>query len=331
MIKKILVTGGSGFIGSHLVEELIKKRYKIEVLAPYNIESSIGWLKDVKLGNQVKITYGDVCDQSLVFKLAKRNDAIIHLAALISIPYSYESPSSYVNTNIIGTLNLLEACRKFNIKKFLHTSTSEVYGSAEYTPIDEKHPLKAQSPYAATKIAADQLVLSYYRSFDLPVSIIRPFNTFGPRQSLRAVIPTIITQVLNGKKEINLGSTETRRDFTHAKDTAKGFVMALKSKNISGEVINLGTGISFSIKEVIKIISEITGNKIKIKTDKKRLRPKKSEVSNLLSNNKKAKKLLKWKLKYSGKNGFKLAMRDTIEWFTKPKNLKLYDSSKYTV
>ena len=331
MIKKVLVTGGSGFIGSHLVEELIKNKYKVEVLTQYNIESTIGWLKDIKLKNSAKIVYGDVCDQSLIFKLAKRNDAIIHLAALISIPYSYQSPSSYVSTNIIGTLNILEACKKFNIKKFLHTSTSEVYGSAQYTPIDEKHPLNAQSPYAATKIAADQLVLSYHRSFNLPATIIRPFNTFGPRQSLRAVIPTIITQVLNGKLEIKLGSTTTRRDFTHAKDTANGFVAALKAKNIDGEIINLGTGVNFSIKDVINIISKLTNTKIRIITDKQRIRPKKSEVSNLLSNNKKAKKMLKWKLIYPGKKGFELAMKDTINWFANPKNLKQYDSNKYTV
>ena len=228
MSNKILVTGGSGFIGSHLVESLISKKYSVTVLVPYDINNSIGWLKSIKF-KKVKIVHGDVCDQSLIYKLVKKNNYVIHLAALISIPYSYQSPSSYVNTNILGTLNILEACRKSKITRMLHTSTSEVYGSAQYTPIDEHHPLNAQSPYAATKVAADQLVLSYYRSFNLPVSIIRPFNTFGPRQSLRAVIPTIISQVLNGNLDIKLGKISTKRDFTHVKDT-EGFVSHLKQR-----------------------------------------------------------------------------------------------------
>ena len=331
MSNKILVTGGSGFIGSHLVESLISKKYSVTVLVPYDINNSIGWLKSIKFKKKVKIVHGDVCDQSLIYKLVKKNNYVIHLAALISIPYSYQSPSSYVNTNILGTLNILEACRKSKITRMLHTSTSEVYGSAQYTPIDEHHPLNAQSPYAATKVAADQLVLSYYRSFNLPVSIIRPFNTFGPRQSLRAVIPTIISQVLNGNLDIKLGKISTKRDFTHVKDTAEGFVSALKAKNIDGEVINLGTGVNFSIKNVIDLISKITKKKINIIIDKQRLRPSKSEVSNLLSNNKKAKKILKWKLKYPGKKGFEQAMINTIEWFSDPKNLKFYDSNKYIV
>ena len=331
MSNKVLVTGGSGFIGSHLVENLLSKKYLVTVLVPYDINNSIGWLKSLKLKKKLKIVHGDVCDQSLIFRLVKKNNYVIHLAALISIPYSYQSPNSYVNTNILGTLNILEACRKYKVNRMLHTSTSEVYGSAQYTPIDEKHPLNAQSPYAATKVAADQLVLSYFRSFSLPVAIIRPFNTFGPRQSLRAVIPTIISQVLNGNLDIKLGNISTKRDFTHVKDTANGFVMALKAKNIDGEVINLGTGINFSIKNVIDIISKITKKKINIIVDKQRLRPTKSEVSNLLSNNKKAKKILKWKLNYPGKKGFERAMVDTIKWFSEPKNLKHYDPNKYTV
>ncbi len=331
MSNKVLVTGGSGFIGSHLVENLLSKKYLVTVLVPYDINNSIGWLKSLKLKKKVKIVHGDVCDQSLIFKLVKKSNYVIHLAALISIPYSYQSPSSYVNTNILGTLNILEACRKYKINRMLQTSTSEVYGSAQYTPIDEKHPLNAQSPYAATKIAADQLALSYFRSFNLPVTVIRPFNTFGPRQSLRAVIPTIISQVLNGNLDIKLGNISTKRDFTHVKDTANGFVMALKAKNIDGEVINLGTGINFSIKNVIDIISKITKKKINIIVDKQRFRPTKSEVSNLLSNNKKAKKILKWKLNYPGKKGFERAMIDTIKWFSEPTNLKHYDPNKYTV
>lgn len=314
MSNKVLVTGGSGFIGSHLVENLLSKKYLVTVLVPYDINNSIGWLKSLKLKKKVKIVHGDVCDQSLIFKLVKKSNYVIHLAALISIPYSYQSPSSYVNTNILGTLNILEACRKYKINRMLQTSTSEVYGSAQYTPIDEKHPLNAQSPYAATKIAADQLALSYFRSFNLPVTVIRPFNTFGPRQSLRAVIPTIISQCLFNDGVIKIGNVNTTRDFVYINDTINAFKLAIKNKNILGEVTNIGNNFEISIKDIIKTVSEITNKKIEIKIEKIRIRSKKSEVHRLYSDNRKAKKILKWKLSYPGINGFKKGLSETINW-----------------
>lgn len=330
MSKKIFVTGASGFIGSHLVELLLQKNYFVTALCPYSTDNSIGWLKNIKKTKKLKIINGDICDEDFITRVTENHEAIIHLAALISIPYSYLSPRTYVSNNIMGTLNILEAGRKNKIKKILHTSTSEVYGSAQYSPIDEKHPLVAQSPYSASKISSDKLAESYYRSFGLEVAIIRPFNTFGPRQSARAVIPTIITQVLKNKKIIKLGSINTKRDFTFVEDTAKGFIKALEAKNIGGETINLGTGTTFSIKEIIEVIREYTKKKFLIKLDSKRIRPKKSEVNLLISNNNKAKKILKWKPEYYGKKGFKIALKKTVDWFSDDGNLKLYND-KYNV
>lgn len=330
MSKKIFVTGASGFIGSHLVELLLQKNYFVTALCPYSTDNSIGWLKNIKKTKKLKIINGDICDEDFITRVTENHEAIIHLAALISIPYSYLSPRTYVSNNIMGTLNILEAGRKNKIKKILHTSTSEVYGSAQYSPIDEKHPLVAQSPYSASKISSDKLAESYYRSFGLEVAIIRPFNTFGPRQSARAVIPTIITQVLKNKKIIKLGSINTKRDFTFVEDTAKGFIKALETKNIGGETINLGTGTTFSIKEIIEVIREYTKKKFLIKLDSKRIRPKKSEVNLLISNNNKAKKILKWKPEYYGKKGFKIALKKTVDWFSDEGNLKLYND-KYNV
>jgi dTDP-glucose 4,6-dehydratase len=330
MAKKIFVTGASGFIGSHLVELLLKKNYFVTALCPYSTDNSIGWLDNIKKIKQLKIINGDICDEDFITRATEKHHAIIHLAALISIPYSYLSPRTYVYNNIIGTLNILEAGRKNKIKKILHTSTSEVYGTAQYSPIDEKHPLVAQSPYSASKISSDKLAESYYRSFGLEVSIIRPFNTFGPRQSARAVIPTIITQVLKNKKIIELGNINTKRDFTFVEDTANGFVKALEMKNIGGETINLGTGITFAIKDVITIIRNYTKKEFKIRVDAKRIRPKKSEVHLLISNNKKAKKKIAWSPKYSGKAGFEKALIKTVDWFSNEKNLKLY-KDKYNI
>jgi dTDP-glucose 4,6-dehydratase len=330
MIKKIFITGASGFIGSHLVELLLKKNYNVTALCPYSINSSIGWLKNINKNKKLKIISGDICDEDFITRATKGHRAIVHLAALISIPYSYLSPRTYVSNNIVGTLNILEAGRKNKIKKILHTSTSEVYGNAQYSPIDEKHPLVAQSPYSASKISSDKLAESYYKSYGLEVAIIRPFNTFGPRQSARAVIPTIITQVLKNKKIIKLGNINTKRDFTFVEDTAKGFVKALEAKNIGGETINLGTGTTFSIKEIIEIIRNYTKKKFLIKLDSKRIRPKKSEVNILISNNNKAKKILKWKPEYYGKKGFCIALKKTVDWFSNEENLKLYND-KYNV
>ena len=333
MKKKIFITGGSGFIGSHLVEKCVRLGYTVKTLVPYNVDNSYGWIDhiDKKIRNSVEVILGDVCDTNLFKKETKKFDVIFHLAALISIPYSYKSPKSYISTNINGTLNGLEATRDNNVGLFVNTSTSEVYGSAQYVPIDEKHPLNAQSPYAASKIAADQLSLSYYRSFGSPVTVLRPFNTFGPRQSQRAAIPAIINQIISGKKKIKLGNLNAYRDFTYVDDTVNGYIKLIGNKKSIGEVINLGTGSSFSIKETLKFICTILNRKVEVKLDQKRLRPKKSEVNKLLSKKTKAKKILKWKPKFSGKIGFFNGLKKTIKWFEKNKNLLKNQSDSYNV
>ena len=333
MKKKILVTGGGGFIGSHLVETLIKDGHSVKTIVPYNPDNSWGWIDSFEpnIKKNLEIVSGDICDQNLVSKLVKNVDVIFHLAALISIPYSYVSPRSYISTNIMGTLNLLEASRNSNVELFVQTSTSEVYGSSQYSPIDEQHPLNAQSPYAATKIAADQLALSYYRSFDLPVSIIRPFNTFGPRQSLRAFIPTIITQILSSKKKIKLGNLNSKRDFSYVSDTVRGFTSCIGKKKCLGQAINLGTGVVFSMQETLDLITEYIGKDVIFEIDKKRLRPKKSEVDHLLSANNFAKKIINWEPEFKNKSGFKRGLQQTIEWFSKPENIKLYKSDLYNL
>tara|TARA_B100000035_G_C21003892_1_gene556275 strand:+ start:215 stop:1216 length:1002 start_codon:yes stop_codon:yes gene_type:complete len=331
MKKKILVTGGAGFIGSHLVEKLVLQGYSVKTIVPYNINNSWGWIDSFssEIRKNVEVVSGDICDQNFILDETKKIDIIFHLAALISIPYSYKSPQSYVSTNISGTLNMLEAARENNVELFVQTSTSEVYGSSQFIPITEKHPLVAQSPYAATKIASDQLALSYYNSFELPVLILRPFNTFGPRQSLRAAIPTIITQLVSNKNKIKLGSLKPRRDFTYVSDTVDGYISAIGNKRCLGETINLGTGKDFSIGETVKNIENILRTKAEIVTDSKRIRPKKSEVNRLISSNLKAKKLLNWSPKFKGSKGFKEGLKKTIEWFSKEENLKLYKANLY--
>ena len=333
MNKKILITGGGGFIGSHLIETLIKNGYSVRTIVPYNPDNSWGWIDSFEpnIKKNLEVISGDICDQNLVIKLVKNVDIIFHLAALISIPYSYLSPRSYISTNIIGTLNLLEAIKISNVELFVQTSTSEVYGSSQYSPIDEKHPLNAQSPYAATKIASDQLALSYYRSFDLPVSIIRPFNTFGPRQSLRAFIPTIITQILSNKKKIRLGNLNSKRDFSYVSDTVRGFTACIGKNRCLGKTINLGTGVAFSMQETLDYITECIGKDVIFEIDKKRLRPKKSEVDHLLASNNYAKKIINWEPKFKNKLGFKKGLQQTIEWFSKPENVKLYKSDLYNL
>ena len=328
MKKKIFITGGGGFIGSHLVERCVKLGHKVKILSPYNIDNSWGWMDtfDKRVKNNIEVILGDVNDFNLIKKETKKIDIIFHLAALISIPYSYKSPKSYIDTNIIGTYNILEAARENNVELIVNTSTSEVYGSAQYVPIDEKHPLNAQSPYAATKIAADHLSLSYFKSFNLPVTVLRPFNTFGPRQSQRAAIPAIINQIIDGKKQIKLGNLSAARDFTYVADTVEGYIKLIGNKKSIGEVINLGTGYSFTIRETLKLICKILNTKVEVNLDQKRLRPKKSEVNQLLSNNKKAQKILKWRPSLSGKTGFENGLKKTIEWSTKnKKNIKKID------
>jgi len=333
MKKKIFVTGGGGFIGSHLVEKLVVLGYKVKTIVPYNIDNSWGWIdtfpKSIK--KNLEVISGDICDQNLILKETKGIDIYFHLAALISIPFSYKSPQSYISTNVNGTVNLLEAAKNGNTELFIQTSTSEVYGSAQTIPITEKHPLSAQSPYAASKIAGDQLTLSYNRSFNLPSVVLRPFNTYGPRQSLRAFIPSVITQILQSKKKIKLGNLDSKRDFTYVTDTVEGFISTIGNKKCIGETIQLGTGIDFSMRETLNEIKNITNPKIKILQDKNRLRPKKSEVNRLISSNKKAKHILKWSPKYSGKKGFQKGILETVEWFRNSQNLKYYKSDLYNL
>lgn len=327
--KKILVTGSEGFIGSHLVEKLLKLNFSVISLVQYNSFNSLGWLKDIKSidKSKLKIVFGDIRDPQCTDQLCKNVDIIFNLAALISIPYSYNSTKSYIDTNILGTNNILHSAKKFKVEKFIQTSTSEVYGTPITVPIKESHPLNAQSPYAATKIASDQLALSFYLSYGLPVTIIRPFNTFGPRQSLRAIIPTIIDQFIDEKnKFLKLGSINTKRDFNFIEDIVDGFVKTINNKSIIGEVINIGSGKEYSIRDIIKIVEKISGRKLNLLQERKRIRPKKSEVQRLLADNKKALKLLKWYPKYSSKKNFETAIKITFDWFKK--NINKKDSKK---
>ena len=323
---KIFLTGAEGFIGSHLAEKLIKKGHDLTCLILYNSFNSWGWLEhaDNKIKKEIRVITGDIRDEFLIKNQLKKNvDVVINLAALIGIPYSYRAPKSYFDTNAIGLLNILNSALNSNIKKIIHTSTSEVYGSPMYIPIDEKHLVSAQSPYAASKVAADQIALSYNKSFNSPVTILRPFNTFGPRQSLRAIIPTIITQILN-KKVLKLGSLYPTRDLTYIDDTTDAFLCALNKKKDIGEIINIGSGFEVSIKELVRKISKITGYRIDIKKDFKRIRPKKSEVDRLFANNKKAKKILNWSPKLNKKRDFENSLKKTIEWFSNEENINQY-------
>lgn len=309
---KILVTGADGFIGSHLTEELVKNGYDVKAFVYYNSFNTWGWLdalpKDIM--DHVEIFQGDIRDLNGVESAMSGTDACMHLAALIAIPFSYHSPDTYVDTNIKGTLNVLQAARKQKLERLIITSTSEVYGTAQYVPIDEKHPFQGQSPYSATKIGADRLSESFYRSFGLPVTIARPFNTYGPRQSARAVIPTVITQLLSGKKEIKLGSLTPTRDFNFVKDTANGFISLLRSDKTIGEEINIATQSEISIGELAQKIIDIINPNAKIICDTDRLRPEKSEVNRLLGCNEKIKRLTDWSPQYSLDEGLKL----TVEW-----------------
>ena len=333
MKKKIFITGGGGFIGSHLVERLVKLGYNVKTIVPYNIDNSWGWIdsfpKNIK--KNVEVISGDICDQNLILKETKGINIFFHLAALISIPFSYKSPQSYVNTNISGTLYLLEAARNNDTELFVQTSTSEVYGSAQTIPITEKHPLNAQSPYAASKIAGDQLALSYYRSFNTPSVVLRPFNTYGPRQSLRAFIPSITTQILKNNKKIVLGNLDSRRDFTYISDTIDGFISTIGNKKCIGNTIQLGTGKDYSMRETLNEIKKLTNPKVRIFQDQKRMRPVKSEVNRLISSNKKAKNILGWSPKYFGKKGFVQGLKETIDWFQNSKNLEHYKSDLYNL
>lgn len=326
---KVLVTGADGFIGSHLTEELVKQGYDVKAFVYYNSFNSWGWVDTFsqELKDKIEIFAGDIRDPNGVRTAMEDCDTVFHLAALIGIPFSYHSPDSYVDTNIKGTLNILQAAKLLNTKRVLVTSTSEVYGTAQFVPITEKHPFQGQSPYSATKIGADRLAESFYRSFDLPVTIVRPFNTYGPRQSARAVIPTIIIQLLNGHKEIKLGDLTPTRDLVFVKDIVNGFIEIAKSNKTIGEEINIATQSEISIGDLAnEIINQINPN-AKIVCDEQRIRPENSEVRRLLGSNEKLKKLTNWKQKYSLEKGLK----ETIEWFANPNNLKQYKAGIYNV
>jgi len=332
-MASILVTGADGFIGSHLTEELVRQGHSVRAFVYYNSFNSWGWLDrcSPEVKGKFEVFSGDIRDPHGVREAMKGCEAVIHLAALIAIPFSYHSPDTYVDTNIKGTLNVLQAARDLGVRRVIHTSTSEVYGTAQFVPITEDHPLQGQSPYSATKIAADQLAFSFYSSFDLPVVILRPFNTYGPRQSARAVIPTIITQIANGQKEIKLGTVSPTRDFNYVKDTVDGFVATLNSKNGLGEVINLGSNFEISIKETVELIAEIMGVTISITQDGDRLRPPSSEVERLWADNSKAKEILNWKPRFAGRDGLKSGLEQTIVWFSHPENLSGYKSGIYNL
>jgi Nucleoside-diphosphate-sugar epimerases len=330
---KVLITGADGFIGSHLTEALVREGYNARPFVLYNSFNSWGWLdrapKDIRAN--LDVFAGDIRDPHGVKEAMKGCDAVLHLAALIAIPYSYHSPDTYVDTNVKGTLNVLQAARELGVKRVIHTSTSEVYGTARFVPITEEHPLQGQSPYSATKIAADQLAYSFYAAFGLPVVIARPFNTYGPRQSARAVIPTIITQIANGKRQIKLGAVSPTRDFNFVKDTVAGFIAALNSDQGLGEVVNFGSNFEINIGDTARLIAEAMNTDIEIITDEARLRPEKSEVERLWADNAKARELFGWQPRYGGREGFKRGLAETAEWFTQPENLRGYKSDIYNL
>ena len=324
-MKKLLITGAGGFIGSHLVEKCVEEGSTVKAFLHYNSKNNWGWLDNSYFKNDIEIVSGDIRDYDSVCSAVKGCDSVFHLAALIGIPYSYESPLAYIRTNIEGTYNVLQSSKMLDVSNVLITSTSETYGSAQYVPINEEHPMVGQSPYAATKIGSDHLALSFYRSFDLPVKVVRPFNTYGPRQSSRAIIPTIITQILNGKKEIKLGNLNPTRDLTFVKDTADGFIQIAKANDLFGEITNIGMNCEISIGHLVDLIIEIMDVNVEIITENKRIRPEKSEVDRLFCDNNKITEKTNWKPKYDIRKG----LSETIEWLNN--NLKHYKPELYNV
>ena len=322
-----LVTGADGFIGSHLTEMLVERGYNVKALSQYNSFNNWGWLEDIDCKSKIRVLTGDIRDPYYCKHITQDVDIIFHLAALIAIPYSYIAPASYVDTNIQGTLNICQAAKENGNIRIIHTSTSEVYGTAQYVPIDEEHPLQAQSPYSATKIAADAMAMSFYNSFELPVTIARPFNTYGPRQSARAVIPTVITQIANGSKEIKLGDLTPTRDFSYVEDTCRGFIALAEENKTIGQTINIGSNFEISVGETLNLIKEIMGSDVQFVTDIKRIRPSNSEVFRLWCDNTKIEKLTGFKPQYDIKHG----LQKTINWIIQPNNLKHYKSEIYNV
>lgn len=328
---KVLVTGADGFIGSHLTEALVRAGHDVRAMVLYNSLGTWGWLDRcaADVAGRFEVVAGDIRSAEDVRRAVKGVDAVLHLAALIAIPYSFAAPDAYVDTNVTGTLNVLLACRDAGVRRIVHTSTSEVYGTAQFVPITEAHPLHAQSPYAASKIGADQLALSFAASYDMPVTVIRPFNTFGPRQSARAVIPAIIGQVLAGAEALHLGSTHPTRDFTFVTDTAAGFIAALTSTAGVGDVANLGTGYEVTIGETAALIMELIGRTVPIVTAAERLRPGSSEVERLCADNSRARAWWGWQPARHGADGLRAGMAQTIEWFSNPENLAMYRPAQY--
>ena len=330
---RILVTGADGFIGSHLTEELVRRGCDVRAFVLYNSFNSWGWLdhSPPEIREKLDVFAGDVRDPNGVREAMRGCSVVLHLAALIGIPYSYHSPDSYIDTNVRGTLNIVQAARELKVAKVVHTSTSEVYGTAKVVPITEEHPLQGQSPYSASKIGADHIAMSFYHAFDTPVAIIRPFNTYGPRQSARAVIPTVITQIANGLRKIKLGALHPTRDFSYIKDTVRGFIAVAESEKSIGEMINIGSNFEVSIGETANLVAEVMGADIEIETDQVRLRPDKSEVERLWADNSKAKNLSGWEPRYAGKDGFRRGLFETVEWFADPENLRSYKATVYNI
>lgn len=331
-MTKVLVTGAGGFIGSHLTEALVRRGSNVRAFVLYNSTNSWGWLDQLhpEIKNQMEVFPGDIRDPYGVKKAMQGCDIVFHLAALIAIPYSYHTPDTYIDTNVKGTLNIVQAARELGVSRVIHTSTSEVYGTAQFVPITEEHPLQGQSPYSASKIGADQIAMSFFNSFETPVSIIRPFNTYGPRQSARAVIPTIIIQIASRQKKLKLGALHPTRDFNYVDDIVNGFIEISMSDIARGEVINIGNKYEISIEDTAKLIAEIMNIEIEIETNSERLRPEKSEVYRLLCENSKAKKILNWRPQFHGRNGLKKGLRKTIDWFSVLENFQKYKNN-YTL
>jgi len=331
--KKILVTGADGFIGSHLTEHLVEAGASVRAFVYYNSFNSWGWLDDAdpRVKNAIQVFAGDIRDPHGVRAAMRECDVVMHLAALIAIPYSYHSPDTYIDTNIKGTLNVVQAARELGVQRVVHTSTSEVYGTARFVPITEAHPLQGQSPYSASKIGADQIAMSFNLSFQTPVAIIRPFNTYGPRQSARAVIPTIITQIASGAKEIKLGALAPTRDFNYVHDTVRGFVAVAESDAAVGQVINVGSNYEVSIGDTARTIAELMGRDVRIVSDVDRLRPAASEVERLWGDNSRARELCGWQPRFGGLDGLRRGLSETIAWFSDPSNLRRYKAGIYNI
>ena len=326
-MKNALVTGADGFIGSHLTEVLVREGYNVKALSQYNSFNYWGWLEDVHCLKQIEVLNGDIRDPHYCKHITKNVDVVFHLAALIAIPYSYVAPDSYVDTNVKGTLNICQAALENGVKRVIHTSTSEVYGTALYVPIDEKHPLQPQSPYSASKIAADAMAMSFYNTFDLSVTVARPFNTYGPRQSARAVIPTIISQIASGMKQIKLGDVSPTRDFNYVVDTCRGFLALANCKAAIGETVNIASNYEISVGDTLNLIRELMGSDVIFITDEQRLRPGKSEVFRLWGDNARIRELTGFEPNYDIRAGLKR----TIDWFTKPENLAKYKAGLYNI